>query len=156
MPHQPYPILAGLVAGFVGTAAMTVAMAGMFRLLPQRQQKPLPPRQITEGLAEKTGVKPHLDEEDLLAATMVAHFGYGSLVGAAYALTAQRLPLPVVLKGSLFGMAVWNSSYYGWVPAVRLLPPASRWPQGRKRLMIAAHLVWGITLAVVADAISRR
>jgi uncharacterized membrane protein YagU involved in acid resistance len=153
MSVQRNPMTAGLIAGCVGTAAMTVGMTLMFRLLPRWQQSPLPPRQITEGVAEKTGVEPYLSEQQLRGATMLAHFGYGSVVGALYGVTAQRLTMPVVLKGSLFGLTVWAGGYYGWVPALRLLPSASEWPRGRKRLMIVAHLIWGITLAAVSDQV---
>ena len=146
-----HPIITGLIAGFLGTAAMTVAMELMFPFLPRRQQRPLPPRQITGRIAVKTGVRPYLDEDDVLAATMLAHFGYGSVAGSVYTLSVERLSLPVPLKGTIFGLGVWAGSYYGWVPGLRLFPPASQWPRGRKLLMVAAHLVWGVTLATVVE-----
>jgi uncharacterized membrane protein YagU involved in acid resistance len=153
--RQARPILVGLAAGFVGTAAMTVAMELMFRLLPPRQQAPLPPRQITGRLAEQSGIRRYWDEDDIFAATLLAHFGYGSLGGAIYTLVAERLPLRASVKGSLFGLVVWTGSYYGWVPALQLLSPASQWPRSRKILMVVAHLVWGTTLAVSSARLAR-
>ena len=142
-------LVTGVAAGFVGTVAMTAAMVAMFRLLPRSQQAPLPPRQITEQVLTRVGVEHLLDEQDRFGATMLAHFLYGSLVGAMYLETAQRLPLPPFAKGGLFGLAVWGGSYEGWVPAVRLLPAASQWPHARNVLMIVAHVVWGVTIASV-------
>jgi uncharacterized membrane protein YagU involved in acid resistance len=149
------PILVGLAGGFVGTAAMTVVMELMFRLLPRHQRAPLPPRQITSRLAGRSGLSRYLDEDDIFAATLLAHFGYGSLGGAIYTLVAERLLLRASVKGSLFGLVVWTGSYYGWVPALQLLPPASQWPRSRKILMVVAHLVWGATLAVSSSRLAR-
>jgi uncharacterized membrane protein YagU involved in acid resistance len=145
-------LVTGLAAAFGGTVAMTLAMEAMFRLLPRSQHAPLPPRQITERAAERAGVQHLLDEQDRFAATMVAHFLYGSVVGAAYVGTARHLPVPAFAKGTLFGLVVWAASYQGWVPALGFLPPASEWPQGRNVLMTVAHVVWGSTIAALTEA----
>ena len=46
-----------------------------------------------------------------------------------------------------YGLGVWAMSYLGWIPAARILTPAHRHPLRRNLLMIAAHIVWGLTLS---------
>jgi uncharacterized membrane protein YagU involved in acid resistance len=147
-------VVTGLAAGFGGTVAMTLAMEAMFRLLPRSQQAPLPPRQITERAAQGAGVQHLLDEQERFAAAMVAHFLYGSVVGAGYVGTARHLPGAAFAKGTLFSLVVWAASYQGWVPALGFLLPASEWPQGRNVLMIAAHVVWGSAIAALTEAMN--
>jgi uncharacterized membrane protein YagU involved in acid resistance len=81
------------------------------------------------------------------------HFGYGAAAGALYVPLASRLDLPIVLRGVIFAMLLWTGSYLGWLPAARILPPATEHPSRRTLLMILAHLVWGSTLALVAHSL---
>jgi hypothetical protein len=76
--------------------------------------------------------------------TLAAHFAYGALTGAIFALGRHR----GAGAGAAWGLAVWAGSYLGWIPAARLLTPATRHPRRRNALMLAAHGVWGAALAV--------
>lgn len=148
-------ILLGALAGLAATAPMTLAMKLMHEGLPREEQYPLPPRQVTEGIAEKAGVNEHLDEEERKAATWVSHFAYGASCGALYgALAGERLDRHPVVAGAGFGVAVWAVSYLGWLPAAGILSPATKHPARRNALMIAAHLVWGATAGVVLERLS--
>lgn len=139
---------AGALAGMLATGPMSLVMQALFRRLPRQEQYPLPPRQITEEVAEKAGVEPALGgERGKRAATWLAHFGYGAAVGSLYPLTTGKLKLPHVVRGLLFGLVVWAGSYMGWLPAFNILPHATRIPIRRNALMVAAHLVWGTTIA---------
>src|ERR1044071_8545960 len=75
-------VLLGALAGLAATGPMTLAMKLMHEQLPREEQYPLPPRQVTEGLAEKAGLGEHLDEDDREKATWVSHFVYGAACGA--------------------------------------------------------------------------
>ncbi|MER3424152.1 MAG: hypothetical protein C4293_13950 [Nitrospiraceae bacterium] len=132
---------------------MTFAMHALFRLLPKEGQQPVPPRAITMGAAEAIGLKHHLDEPERLVLTLAAHFAYGTEVGTLYVPLAKRLPWPAPLKGLLFRLTVWAASYLGWVPVTEPLPMATEWPQRQNALMIAVHMVWGTTIAVVAESL---
>src|SRR5215204_2869173 len=77
-------VLLGALAGLAATVPMTLAMKLMHEQLPREEQYPLPPRQVTEGLAEKAGVDEQLDEEEREAATWVSHFAFGATAGALY------------------------------------------------------------------------
>ena len=143
--------LAGSLAGLVATAPMTASMLLMHRHLPWRERYPLPPRQITEEVAEHVGIEDQLNEPSLSAATVAGHFGYGAVAGAIYPLGAPKLPGHPVLRGVLFGLAVWTGSYLGWLPVTGILSSATGHPARRNALMIAAHVVWGAALGALVE-----
>jgi uncharacterized membrane protein YagU involved in acid resistance len=142
-------ILLGALAGLAATAPMTLAMKLMHEQLPPEEQYPLPPRQVAEGLAEIAGVNEHLDEEDREAATWASHFAFGAVSGALYGALSGGLKRHAALAGAGFGVAVWAGSYLGWLPAAGILTPATEHPPRRSALMIASHVVWGVTAALV-------
>lgn len=127
----------GALAGFCSTLPMTVAMRRLHRHLPARQRYPLPPREITEALPKMS--------LDASAATLLHHFLFGAAGGALFATLTRRRDLA---SGSVFGVIVWLTSYLGWIPAARILRPATDHPGLRNALMIAVHLVWGSVLSL--------
>lgn len=162
-------LLTGALAGFSATAPMTVSMQTLKLLLPNSDQQPLPPRIITEKIADRVGTEELVDSENKARnVTLVNHFAYGSLVGAAYGIlcgrnltnpnsqTANRARSLAVstAKGIGFGLAVWSVSYQAWLPATGLFPPAKSQSSGRNGLMIAAHIVWGAALGVFTDSLA--
>jgi uncharacterized membrane protein YagU involved in acid resistance len=150
-------ILLGALAGLAATGPMTLAMKLMHEQLPREEQYPLPPRQVTEGLAEKAGVDEHLDEEEKEAATWVSHFAYGATCGALYgAVSGEKVDEHAMLAGVGFGLAVWAGSYLGWLPAAGIISPATEHPARRNALMIAAHAVWGAGVGVAVERLSER
>lgn len=148
-------LMIGAAAGAAATAPMTWAMEVMHRLLPPQEKYPLPPREITDRVAEATGVDDDLSEQEHLWLTLAAHFGYGAAGGAVYTALLAGLPGPPLIKGAAYGLAVWAGSYLGLLPALGILAPATRHPPRRTALMIAAHLVWGSALGVFADLLER-
>jgi hypothetical protein len=148
-------ILLGALAGLAATGPMTLAMKLMHEQLPREEQYPLPPRQVTEGMAEKAGVNEHLDEEGREAATWVSHFAYGAACGALYgAVSGEEIDKQALLAGVGFGVAVWAGSYLGWLPAAGIISPATEHPARRNALMIAAHAVWGACVGVALERLS--
>ena len=146
-------LASGAAAGLVATVPMTAAMVAMHRKLPAHQRFPLPPRRITMRAAGKAGVRPHMDESHRTAATLAAHFGYGTAVGSLLGAFAPRGTVKAAAAGAGFGLLVWAVSYLGLMPALDLHPPATRDTARRNLLMIAAHLVWGATAGVIVDAL---
>lgn len=149
-------LLRGAVAGFFATIPMSISMLIGWRLLPRREKYHLPPRQITEDVTERVGIKDRLTEPELVGLTTFSHFGYGAFFGWIYALFEHRLSLHSSLKGALTGVALWIASYLGWLPAMGILSPATRHPWRRNLLMIVAHVVWGVTLGEVMRKLDRR
>jgi uncharacterized membrane protein YagU involved in acid resistance len=116
----------------------------MWRRLPPEEQYPLPPREIVDRL---TPVKARaaIPDREMEALALVAHSAFGAAAGALFpVLTRSRN----VGSGAAYGVAVWMASYLGWIPAFGILKPATRHPPSRNLLMIAAHLVWGSSLAL--------
>jgi uncharacterized membrane protein YagU involved in acid resistance len=142
--------LLSAVAGFVATVPMTIFMVLLHRRLPEEEQYPLPPREITMKAADEAGVIDHLSPEARSAATLITHFGFGAAAGALYGAVADSIPLPSRLKAVLFGLGVWSVSYLGIFPALGVLTPATEHPPRRNALMIAAHVVWGLALGTLA------
>src|SRR5919109_1463455 len=108
--------LKGALAGFIATAPMTVFMLTTQRFLPKGQQYELPPELITKELAYRAHVRWHMNKTQILAATLLSHFGYGAAMGALYSPLDKKLSLPAVVKGVIFGFVVWASSYLGLLP----------------------------------------
>jgi uncharacterized membrane protein YagU involved in acid resistance len=102
------------------------------------------------------GAQPKADEQELTWLTLTLHFLFGAAAGSIYGLLEPRVPLNESAKGSLMGMAVWSGSYLGWIPAFRILPPATGHPWRRNLLMIVAHLVWGTALGILTRTMRAR
>lgn len=161
MSGRVFSVIAGLagkgvLAGLIATLPMTAFMLLMQRLLPKVQQFALPPERITAEIAERAGVKVHMNKAEQVAASLVSHFSYGANMGTFYIPFAKRVPLPPALKGAIFGVIVWAASYLGLLPALRMQEQAPKEPLQRNALMIAAHLIWGTTLGVTEDLLERR
>ncbi|MFC7704285.1 hypothetical protein ACFQXB_08775 [Plastorhodobacter daqingensis] len=146
MNRLPYRLLQGAIAGTAATVAMTATARQLARRLPARDRYPLPPREIIGALRGegRSVADPGRDEAGLANATLIAHALFGAATGALFALQQRR----GAGTGAAYGVTVWTASYFGWVPASGLLKPAHRHPLRRNLLMIAAHLVWGGTLAL--------
>jgi uncharacterized membrane protein YagU involved in acid resistance len=140
-----------LLSGLIATVPMTIWMATLFRKLPKREQYPLPPREITMEVAEKTGIKEKLDEPERKGITLVAHFGYGTAMGFIYSLFSEKVPGLAVLKGIIFGLIVWAGSYLLLLPALGILRLATKHPLRRNQLMISAHVIWGGFLGLIVQ-----
>jgi hypothetical protein len=140
------------LGGLVGTAAMTAAMRRMHGRLPDRERYPLPPREIIQSVAGRTGMDRQAGEGDLQDLTLGAHFAYGAAAGALYAVAR---PGDGVFAGVCYGLAVWAGSYLGWIPGLAILEPATRHPRRRNGLMLAAHVVWGATTALTIRELER-
>ncbi len=140
------PILAGAAAGLVATGAMTAATLVMFRLLPQTQRYPLPPAEITAEVKRQAG----LGNGATRGQTLLAHFAYGAACGALFPVFVEQRKAET---GALYGLAVWTASYLGWLPALKILKPATQHPLARNALMLLAHVVWGWTLGASERAL---
>lgn len=146
-------LVIGAAAGIAATIAMTVVADRLHRRLPQRERYPLPPRELTERSARAVALDRQLGERGLQAASLASHFGFGAAAGALYPLCPGRERHPVA-SGVAYGLAVWTASYFGWVPALGLLPPADEHPRRRSALMIVVHVVWGGTLGLLSERLS--
>ncbi len=149
-------LLRGLWASVMATSSMTLAMFQRFMRLPAKEQKALPPAQLTEELSRKTGISDNMTRETQSQATLISHYGYGATCGVLYAMLASHIPGPALLKGSLLGIGVWAASYYGLIPGLGLKPSADRLSKERNAMMFAAHIVWGASLGYSEELLRKR
>lgn len=142
--HKLNRYLAGAVAGVIATALMTVGisagkLAGLLRTPP--------PEQVTKRVTDRAGLDTDAPEPEFTAGSLLAHHAFGASGGVAYALIRQFLPASATLAGLVFGGLIWMTAYLGYLPLLRLYP----WPDDDRRsrmaVMIAAHAVYGVTLA---------
>lgn len=149
--------LRGAWSGIIATSTMTMAMFKTHKELPRSEQGPLPPAVLTDDVQRKTGILPNASSRVKEQATLFSHFGYGALGGIAYALIASRLPShSPLLKGTAFGLAVWAGSYFGLIPTLDLKPSAPQMTAKRNLMMVAAHIVWGTSLAFTEQELRQR
>ena len=144
------PLLQGAFAGFAGTIPMTIFMLATQRFLPRGERYDLPPEIITQDLADKADIRYRMNKAQILAATTLSHFGYGATMGVLYSLLVEKIALPAVVKGIIFGLIVWVASYFGLLPLLGISESGHREPMRRNLMMIAAHVVWGSTTGLVA------
>jgi hypothetical protein len=134
--------LVGAVSGFGATVAMSGVMLGGQRLGLIGGQ---PPERAVESSLEAAGLaEPDRFEAATNALAVVAHLGYGSLLGAVFALAQPRRSS--VLRGLGFGAVVWAVNYAGLLPWLGVMPRPSRDRPGRQPAVIASHLVYGAVL----------
>ena|SRR5438105_11479454 len=141
-------LLRGAIVGAVATVPMSLLMLGAKRAGLMGTQ---PPEKITARLLSGLGWKRRSRESQDLAASML-HLAFGAGAGALFAALRRALPLPVpaVLQGVAFGSGVWFVSYMGWVPWLRIMPPADEDRPGRPQTMLAAHWVYGGVLGALS------
>lgn len=131
----------GALAGAVATGAMTLHMLWAERT---GRVDDLAPEHVTDAGLAALGVRP--SEGEHVAATTLAHLGFGASAGAIYQVLARRRAssLPA---GVAYGLAIAVASYQGWVPALRILPPLSDASSGRRNEVLVSHVIYGAALA---------
>jgi uncharacterized membrane protein YagU involved in acid resistance len=107
-----------------------------------------PPRTITYRLERAIGLRHQLDREAFTVTWVIAHLAYGAGFGAIFRLLTRLVGRPSPLAGAMYGAGLWAISYLGWLPALGLFPKPADSPGPRRATMIAAHLVYGLALAI--------
>ena len=150
-------LLAGATAGAVATVAMSALMLAAKRI---GVTGTLPPELIARQAVEAVAADPPADDQvDAVAA--VAHIGFGAVAGAIFELLMTRAHATRhsaaigASAGALYATGIWLVSYQGWVPALGIMPAASRDRRGRVATMLAAHWVYGAALGVLATFLRR-
>ena len=146
MEQRTEEIGRGAAAGIGATTAMSaVLIAAQHAGLLGR----LPPERITERMLDALHLSRNRREQKALAA--ISHYGYGTVTGAVFGLLQRRIaPRHPVAAGVAFGGLVWLSSYVGWVPALKILPPPRKDRPGRQLTLVLAHAVYGAVLGLLS------
>jgi hypothetical protein len=145
----------GARAGLVATVLMSGVMgvAGSARIMAE-----YPPERIARRMLRAVGSDRSTAERLDGLSGAAAHLAFGAFLGSMFNLgiaTASRAllpgdqPLPRVARpvaGTAFGLSVYLLSYWGWIPALGLLPAPKRDTAGRQFSMLIAHLAFGLVL----------
>jgi hypothetical protein len=140
----------GAASGTVATAVMSALMLAGRRA---GLMSELPPHEIASRTVDRTDARDDLDHGDRRDLGWLSHFAFGAGAGALYALLRNviRTPGPAWLHGAGYALGIWAVSYMGWLPALRLMPPADRDEPGRQPVMVAAHVVFGAVLGALVQ-----
>lgn len=141
-PAASYRLICGALAGVIATGVMTATMRRLHRRLEPQHRYPLPPREIVSSIA------PDAPGGRARDASILAHFAYGALCGAALAVPARK---PALSYGIAGGVGIWLGSYLGWIPGLGILRPATDHPAPRNSLMILSHVAWGSAFAATQN-----
>ena len=131
-------LLRGALAGTLATLPMSAVMLAGDRFVGRQ-----PPEAIVRTALEAAPVD--VPEAAVGPLALATHLGFGAALGAVSALVPGRGPA----KGIALALVAYAASYEGWVPALGVLPPASRDRAGRPVVMVAAHVVYGGVLGVL-------
>ena len=161
-------IARGIAAGVVGTACMTALQELMSRRRRAQAasttngsappadpwEKAPAPAQLARRVVE--GVFQHeVSPERITFFTNAVHWGYGTAMGAVYALGESSLRERPAVHGPLYGLGVWASSYATLVPL-----GLYEWPWHYRAQSIAKdvsyHLVYGSGVAAGYRLLSAR
>lgn len=147
----PVRVLHGAGAGLVATLAMSAVMLGARRL---GISPLLPPERIVHEGADAADAPVEPAQVD--AGATVAHLVFGTVaalpLAVASRVTGSRVAAVLALPWAL---TIWAGSYFGWIPAMQILPPPPKDHPGRAWTMAVAHLVYGGALAAAWAAASR-
>ena len=137
----------GLVAGFVGTAAMTVSST-----LEARLRKRAPSSAPARATAKVLGIKEFEDDIAKARFNDLSHWGYGTSWGVLRGLLAATGMSPKAATAA-HGAAIYGAAQVT-LPALEVAPPSIFW--GPEEIAIDAfhHVVYATATGVAYELIS--
>ena len=84
------------------------------------------------------------------------HLTYGSLWGVMYGMLQSRRSRRPVLSGVVHGLTVWAFGPALLVPAMKLMPAPRKAPREHNAFIVAAHVVYGLTVATLFRRLTSR
>jgi len=105
-------------------------------------------QRLEQAIAEQT-IDRRLSKDELTIAGPVVHYSYGTLMGAVYAVLAERFETPPAVGGAAYGTLLWAAGDESAVPLFGLSRPSTEFPVSTHVQALAAHLVYGITTDLV-------
>jgi hypothetical protein len=150
MPPIARRALVGALGGLAGTCTMSVLMVAAQRAGLMGR---LPPERITQKSFFKGFRSPARERRKNMLAALL-HVGFGIAGGVGFGIMAFRnvASYLLIVGGMLYATGIWFVSYMGWVPALRLMPPADKDRPDRQVVMVVAHWIYGATLGMVLGA----
>jgi hypothetical protein len=137
----------GLVAGFVGTAAMTVSST-----LEARLRGRAPSTAPARATAKALGIASFDDRIAQARFNDLSHWGYGTSWGVMRGLL-DAVGLPPTKATAAHGAAVWGSAQIT-LPALDIAPPAVFWGKREVAIDVLHHTVYAIATGIAYELLS--
>ncbi len=156
-PPDPKQIslLKGLLAGAAGGLAGSAAKVIMEKLVPPRTEgQPEPPALVVERVGHAIGAEP--GEKTKRVASQGVHWGFGTLLGAAYGVAAELSPRVTSWRGGAFGLTVNRLAHEGLLPGLDLVEPVNEQPAQERVSEWVSHALYGITTELVRRSVRKR
>ncbi len=137
----------GLVAGFVGTAAMTISSTVEAKLR-GRTPSSAPAR----ATAKVLGIKEFEDEIAKARFNDLSHWGFGTSWGVLRGLLGAT-GMPARTATALHGAAVYGNSQV-MLPALDIAPPAVFWPKEEIAIDAFHHAVYAAATGIAYELLN--
>lgn len=137
----------GLVAGFVGTAAMTVSSTLEARLR-RRAASSAPARATTKVL----GIKAFEDDQAAARFSDLSHWGYGTAWGVLRGLLGATR-MPAYAATAVHGGAIYGAAQVT-LPALEVAPPVVFWSKEEIALDALHHAVYATATGLAYELIA--
>jgi hypothetical protein len=152
----------GLVAGLVGTAAMTAYQLAVRKMRGERADTPVPdtwaeapaPARVVKKAAEAAGRGGAVTKAQVPLLTNLMHWLYGVGWGVVYGVAARGDAADPLAGGATLGGALWGAQYGELVP-LGIAEPPWRVPPQELALDLSYHLVYGAGVAAAYAALER-
>jgi putative membrane protein len=156
--------LAGAVAGLAAAWVMTrfhVALSGRGLSNSENPQSNKPvdgegddaAMEAAERVAEAVTDRPLTQEAKAEWGGPAAHYAFGMAAGALYGMARETQHAP---GGAAFGAELWVIADQVGLPMVGLTPwPLASYPAATNAQHLAAHIVYGVTTALVFTGVRR-
>jgi hypothetical protein len=139
----------GLLAGFVGTAAMTVSSTLEARIR-HRAASSAPAR----ATAKVLGIKEFEDDIAQARFNDLSHWGYGTMWGVVRGLLGAS-GLPPKAATAAHGAAIWGSAQVT-LPALEVAPPVVFWQKREIAIDVFHHAVYTVATGIAYRLIDTR
>ena len=137
----------GLVAGFAGTAAMTISST-----IEARLRGRTPSSAPARATAKVLGISSFEDSVAEARFNDLSHWGYGTGWGVIRGLL-DAAGLPPAKATAAHGAAVWGSAQVT-LPALDIAPPAVFWPKAEIAIDVFHHTVYALATGIAYELLS--
>jgi hypothetical protein len=139
----------GLLAGFAGTAAMTISST-----LEAKLRGRTPSSAPARATAKALGIKEFEDSVAQARFNDLSHWGYGTGWGVARGLLGATALSPRAATAA-HGLAVWGTAQVT-LPALEVAPPAVFWPKREIAIDAFHHAVYATATGIAHQVLDGR
>jgi hypothetical protein len=139
----------GLVAGFVGTAAMTLSST-----IEARLRGRTPSSAPARATAKVLGIAEFEDDVAQARFNDLSHWGFGTSWGLLRGILGEA-GLPAKTATALHGAAVYGNSQV-MLPALEIAPPSIFWPKEEVAIDAFHHAVYALATGIAYELLDRK